>query len=531
MPVPGRGRAEAERFVVEQLERLVERRGGHSLSSPTVRGGQTAADAALARFDVAGYAAGHRFAYPQPRRVGSRLSPYLRHGLLTLPQVWDHVAGGDPADVAAFRRALLRAEYARHAYAAGAAPRPYPPGPGADGGRSPRRSGEPPGLDPGPGRRLGWNRRMGCIEIALGELVEDGWLVDEARRWLAIDWSVHRRQRWTDGWDYLFRHSIDGSRAVGGQIERWLRGDAPDTVAPAPGARLAGQAVPVFSRLDVERWAPGLCATCELVQRCPVEDTADRVGRELGLHPDPLRPDPLHPDGTAGRAASPNDPAFHDPAYHDPAGVTDRAVALDAVTGRDADRFGPTPGGVGTTAETSGRRWADDARAPDMGAHDMAAERTMAARTAAGVDWVGGPDRPLRYRRPDTVWLTAESLCSADPAAAAHPDLPAVFVFDRPLLTALRLSPKRLVFWVETLAELATTREVELWNGDPVAVLAGRNPATTYAPVPGWRRRSVRIDPAEVHPWPWLVDPRRGDPTAPFDRWVTSVAAEPSKST
>jgi len=36
------------------------------------------------------------------------------------------------------------------------------------------------------------------------------------------------------------------------------------------------------------------------------------------------------------------------------------------------------------------------------------------------------------------VWLTAESLGDADPALAAHADLPAVFVFDEPLLARLR---------------------------------------------------------------------------------------------
>ncbi|MFV0258848.1 MAG: deoxyribodipyrimidine photolyase [Acidimicrobiales bacterium] len=478
MPVPGRGRVEAERFVVEQLEPLIERRGGHTLSSPTVRGGQDAADAALARFDVTGYAAGHRFAYPQPRRVGSRLSPYLRHGLLSFAQPWDRVAAGPPADVAAFRRALLRAEYARHAYAAGVNHHGRTVGADTgqvDGGR-PRRSGEPPTLDPEPGTNLGWNRRMGCIEIALGELVEDGWLVDEARRWLAIDWSVHRGQRWTDGWDHLFRHSIDGSQAVGSQVAAWLSGLAPEAVAPAPGDRPAGRPLPVFSRLDVERWAPGLCASCELVHRCPVEDSVDRVGRELGLRTGAGEPDPA-----------------------------DLRSGLDELIGSDAARIGPMPPGPGGGVEPRGSSWAE-------------------AAAGFGPRRFGGPDQPLRYRRPDTVWLTAESLGPGDPAAAAHPELPVVFVFDRPLLTALRLSPKRLVFWVETLAELATTREVELWSGDPIAVLTGRHPATTYAPVPGWHRRAVRIDPAEIHPWPWLVDPHRGDPTTSFERWVASVA-------
>ena len=37
----------------------------------------------------------------------------------------------------------------------------------------------------------------------------------------------------------------------------------------------------------------------------------------------------------------------------------------------------------------------------------------------------------------------------------AHPELPAVFVFDEPLLRRLRLSYQRLVFLTEALAEIA----------------------------------------------------------------------------
>ena len=74
----------------------------------------------------------------------------------------------------------------------------------------------------------------------------------------------------------------------------------------------------------------------------------------------------------------------------------------------------------------------------------------------------------------EVVWLTAESLGTTDPALAAHPDLPVVFVFDEPLLARLQLASKRLVFLAETLAELAGEREVELHLGSPTEVLAAQ---------------------------------------------------------
>jgi deoxyribodipyrimidine photo-lyase len=115
------------------------------------------------------------------------------------------------------------------------------------------------------------------------------------------------------------------------------------------------------------------------------------------------------------------------------------------------------------------------------------------------------------------VWLTAESLGDGDPALAAHPELPAVFVFDEPLLAKLRLSGKRLVFLAETLGDLAARRELHVLRGDPVTALAARRLAVTFAPVPGFRRRSARLSIAELHPWPWLAPPQ--------DRSLSSYSA------
>lgn len=117
--------------------------------------------------------------------------------------------------------------------------------------------------------------------------------------------------------------------------------------------------------------------------------------------------------------------------------------------------------------------------------------------------------------------MTAESLSDRDPAAAAHPDLPVLFIFDEPLLRRIRLSENRLVFLAESLADLATRRVVELHRGDPVDVLQGIPLATTFAPVPGWRRRASRLDVAALYPWPWLERPRSGS-VGSFTAWAKS---------
>ena len=446
LPSPEPGRWAAEAFVAEHLGHLVDRRGVDLPDSSSVyRGGQQAADDALARFDVAGYAARAADAYPLPRRSVSGLSPWIRHGLLSLPRLWEHVADGPPDDVRSFRGALLRQEYARHRYArhrtgliegAGRVAHPAP-GSGAD----------PSALRSSTGR--GWDRRMGCVELPLDELEEDGWVVGPARRWLADLWVAGEHDDPGAGEAHFFRHLLDGSKAANGL--GWQEAD--------------NRAV---TRWEVEEHAPGLCASCELVAECPIERP---------------RPAPSPPAATTG-----DTPA---------AAATDTTAASAA---RTTSASSPTENGAAVSADD---RWRHD--------HDLPATTGPLLVRTHGAD--GSPSSP-----PEAVWLTAESLGDSDPALAANPDLPAVFVFDEPLLAELRLSSKRLVFLAETLGELAARRPVELHLGEPVEVLTGRRLAATFTPVPGWRRRSARLDLAEVHPWPWLRTPHDGDVTT-FEAW------------
>jgi deoxyribodipyrimidine photo-lyase len=260
---------------------------------------------------------------------------------------------------------------------------------------------------------------MACLELATEELESDGWLVNQTRMWLASHWSVRSGLRWQDGERYFFRHLLDGSRAPNRMGWQWTLG--------LSSTRSYG-----FSRVQVERGAPGLCATCPSSTTCPIEAWPDQTRLEPTSHLAPV-------------------------------------VASDA-----------------------------DPR-----------------RTA-------GPTRVLTARQPGAVWLTAESLGAADPALAANPELPAVFVFDERLLTRLGLTAKRLVFLTECLAELATERPVELWRGDPARVVADREVAVTFAPVPGFRRLLTRLEPAQLHPWPWLKMPN-GRSVSSFSAWLRSL--------
>jgi len=377
--------------------------GDEVRASSAFHGGQSAADAALAGLDVAGYASRRNEVLPRDRRGATRLSPWIRHGLLQLPRVWAAVADAPARDRRKFRSELLWQEYARHLY--------------AQVGRELRQPlRHEPGRATGPWSGEPWPRQMACVDLAVGELEADGWMVNQARMWMASQWTVRGQGDWWDGEQHFFRHLLDGSRAANGLGWQWTVG--------AQTGRTYG-----FSRNQVRRRAPGLCDDCTLADDCPIADWPD---------------------------------------------VSDTG-RVDAPTTLRQER---TPG------------------------------------------WSAGPADVLERREPDVAWLTAESLGDDDPALRGHPHLPVVFVFDEPLLHRLALSGKRLVFLAQALAEVGERRDLRLHLGDPEVVLADHEPAVTFTPVPGWRALSRALQPAVIHPWPWLRRPDGGSVSS-FSAWNT----------
>jgi deoxyribodipyrimidine photo-lyase len=118
-----------------------------------------------------------------------------------------------------------------------------------------------------------------------------------------------------------------------------------------------------------------------------------------------------------------------------------------------------------------------------------------------------GPLTTIENRTPESVLLTIESLGDQDPALTAHPNLPVVFVFNEPALAKLQLSSRRIGFYLETLKDLATRRDLSVFLGDPYR-FAHENPvAVTFAPVPSFRKFDHL---AEIHPYPWFRQPHAG---------------------
>lgn len=251
-------------------------RGLHSgeVGLSSIRGGQTAANQALLGLDIRGYAASRSEVYPEHRRGASRLSPYIRHNLLTLKEVHDAVSGSPGADKVKFRDELYWQEYARHLYA-----------------RVGRRLFQNLRFDATwdkPGE--GWDRGMACLDTVLKELEQDGWLVNQSRMWLASHWSVRNDVGWLHGQELMHRQLLDGSRAANLLGWQWTVG--------------AGTGKPYgFARWQVEKRAPGICKSCPLANSCPIQDFPEST-QPTPLERDPMLDRDLDPDVTAGPAVA-----------------------------------------------------------------------------------------------------------------------------------------------------------------------------------------------------------------------------------
>lgn len=247
-------------------------------AAPHHRGTQAAADRTLARLDLRGYADGRNQVWPEADRRGSGLSPWIRHGLLHLAQVMAAAqdAPGSRADGEKFIDELYWQEYARHVYARLGAAMAHPLR------HAPATVALAP---PGPREEI-WDRSMACVDLAIGELLDTGVMVNQTRMWMASHWTVRHGGDWQEGEQAFFGSLLDGSRAANRLGWQWTIG--------------AGTGRPYgFARSQVERRAPGICASCPHRTACPIEQWPDpEPGAALTEHPR-LRRDPS-PEATAG---------------------------------------------------------------------------------------------------------------------------------------------------------------------------------------------------------------------------------------
>ena len=384
--------------VLEIIKRDFQGLYSGELGLSSIKGGQTSADQALATLDITGYAAKRSEVLPRARRGASVLSPYIRHNLLTLPQVHRAVKTAPYKDREKFQDELYWQEYARHLYA-----------------RIGTRLFENLRFEANATTvGDGWNREMSCVDEVVSELETDGWLVNQTRMWLASHWTVRNNISWQLGQELMYRELIDGSRAANLLGWQWTVG--------------AGTGKPYgFARWQVEKRAPGLCKGCALVNSCPIQEFPEEVDLNR--------------------------------------------IDVDSIL-----EFDPDP------------------------------ENTA------------GPNTVVKVGNPEHVLLTIDSLGDDDPALRAHPELPAVFVFNTSALHKLQLSSRRIGFYLETLQDLAERRSLQVYLGSPYEFAQQNQVATTFAPVPSFKKFTSL---AEIHPYPWLQKPHSGSIKS-FSAWRKS---------
>jgi deoxyribodipyrimidine photo-lyase len=237
---------------LEDIKTIIERdfQGLYSgaLGISPINGGQTAANEALANLNIAGYASMRSQVLPKSSRGASVLSPYIRHNILTLRDVFQAVRKAPHKDREKFQDELFWQEYARHLYARMGVQLfenlRFEANKDQDGD--------------------GWNREMLCVDEVVSELETDGWLVNQTRMWLASQWTVRDEKGWLFGQERMYQHLLDGSRAANLLGWQWTVG--------------AGTGKPYgFSKWQVDKRAPGLCAKCSLVGNCPVAEFPDEI--------------------------------------------------------------------------------------------------------------------------------------------------------------------------------------------------------------------------------------------------------------
>lgn len=262
-------------------------------SECSFRGGRAAALERLAAIDPVAYALTRN-------HVGgavTRLSPWLRHGVLSLAEVRDAALArvSRPADAEKLVAELGWRDYWRQVHAAlGSRIHEDIETPAA----TPRTAER---LDHVPQDVLDARTGMACIDAFVRRLHATGWLHNHERMWLA-SWLVHvRGVRWQAGADWFLSHLLDGDPASNHLSWQWVAG----TFSAKPY---------LFNRENLERFTAGLhCRDCRHFGSCAVEGSYDELAARLFVDPGPpanrepvrLRPAPAwrpgHRDDGPGR--------------------------------------------------------------------------------------------------------------------------------------------------------------------------------------------------------------------------------------
>ena len=248
-------------------------------------GGRAAALERLADIDPAAYARTRN-------HVGgavTQLSPWLRHGVLSLAEVRDAALARAqrPEDATKLISELGWRDYWQQVYAVLGSRIRQPL-------EAPAHKSRVPQLDHMPDDVLAARTGLECIDAFVRKLHRTGWLHNHERMWLA-SWLVHfRGVGWQAGADWFLSHLLDGDPASNHLSWQWVAG----TFSAKPY---------LFNRDNLETFTDGAhCRPCGLRSACPVEGSYEALTARLLAADGPtpreplrIRPRPVAPEGKA----------------------------------------------------------------------------------------------------------------------------------------------------------------------------------------------------------------------------------------
>ena len=226
-----------------------------------LRGGRDAAETTLSRIDPRRYTKSRNHL----KGAVTGLSPYIRHGVLSLAEVRDAV----------FQRIRSRDEGSKLINELGW--RDFwqrmwrDLGDGIHDSQEELKTGHDPGSY---ARELPDDIRNGttglaCMDGFQSELITRGWLHNHARMWMAA-YVVHwRKVHWKAGADWFLEHLLDGDPSSNHLSWQWV-------------ASSFSHKPYFFNKGNLERFSDGqFCRSCSSSERCPFEGSYEQLEDQL----------------------------------------------------------------------------------------------------------------------------------------------------------------------------------------------------------------------------------------------------------
>lgn len=232
----------------------------HDSGLSPLRGGRAAAESRLAAIDPERYGRTRNYLDGAVTRLG----PYLRHGVVSLAEVWRRAGAlvDDPQGRAAkFACELAWRDYWHRLYEQW--------GEGVWHDREDYKTGWksddyasdlPPGISAG-------QTGLACMDSFSHQLCQTGYLHNHSRMWLAA-YIIHwRRVRWQAGTRWFLTHLLDGDPASNNLSWQWVA----STFSHKPY---------FFNRDNLEKYTGGrYCRQCPAV--CPFQGPYEELAKSL----------------------------------------------------------------------------------------------------------------------------------------------------------------------------------------------------------------------------------------------------------